>query len=376
MTRLLRVIVAAGAALLAMAASAPAQMQGPLQGQYPNKPITLIVPFGPGSTTDTISRIIAQHLGQALNQSIVIENKPGANGAIAAAYVARAAPDGYTLLMSTNSPHSAAPSLNKSIAYDPVKDFEPVSRIGSFTLMLVLHPDVPATSIPELIAYAKAHPGKLSFASGNASGVVAGETLKAWAGINLVHVPYRSTPPAVNDVLGGRVSMMFIDLTSGLPHVRAHALRALAVTRIQRSTLFPELPSLHEAGVTNFDMDSWMGVFAPAHTPPDDRDAAQHRTAQDRRQSRDQGADRHARFRGIFEHAGGAGRLRQGPARQMDQDDQGRRHRAGMSNALLSVPTAAPKSLPSVAVQKSASFLAASPKCGLLNQSHTRSINC
>ena len=135
--------------------------------------------------------------------------------------------------------------------------------------MLVLHPDVPATSIPELIAYAKAHPGKLSFASGNASGVVAGETLKAWAGINLVHVPYRSTPPAVNDVLGGRVSMMFIDLTSGLPHVRANALRALAVTRMQRSTLFPELPSLHEAGVTNFDMDSWMGVFAPAHTPPD-----------------------------------------------------------------------------------------------------------
>jgi tripartite-type tricarboxylate transporter receptor subunit TctC len=269
MRRLLRVLVAAGAALLAVAANAQGQLQGPVQGQYPNKPVTLIVPFGPGSTTDTISRIIAQYLGNALNQSIVIENKPGANGAIAAAYVARAAPDGYTLLMSTNSPHSAAPSLNKSIAYDPVKDFEPVSRIGSFTLMLVLHPDVPATSIPELIAYAKAHPGKLSFASGNSSGVVAGETLKAWAGINLVHVPYRSTPPAVNDVLGGRVSMMFIDLTSGLPHVKAHALRALAVTRMQRSTLFPELPSLHEAGVANFDMDSWMGAFAPAHTPPE-----------------------------------------------------------------------------------------------------------
>jgi len=269
MTRLLRVLVAAGAALFAVAANAQGQLQGPLQGQYPNKAVTLIVPFGPGSATDTISRIIALHLGNALNQSIVIENKPGANGAIAAAYVARAAPDGYTLLMSTNSPHSAAPSLNKSIAYDPVKDFEPVSRIGSFTLMLVLHPDVPATSIPELIAYAKAHPGKLSFASGNASGVVAGETLKAWAGINLVHVPYRSTPPAVNDVLGGRVSMMFIDLTTGLPHVKANALRALAVTRMQRSTLFPELPSLHEAGVANFDMDSWMAMFAPAHTPPE-----------------------------------------------------------------------------------------------------------
>jgi tripartite-type tricarboxylate transporter receptor subunit TctC len=135
--------------------------------------------------------------------------------------------------------------------------------------MLVLNPHVPARSIPELIAYAKANPGKLSFASGNSSGVVAGETLKAWAGINLVHVPYRSTPPALNDVLGGRVSMMFVDLTSGLPHVQANALRALAVTRMQRSTLFPELPSLHEAGVANFDMDSWMAVFAPASTPPE-----------------------------------------------------------------------------------------------------------
>jgi len=264
MRNLLRVLVATGAALLAAATSAQGQVQ-----TYPSKPITLIVPFGPGSATDTITRIIAQHLGYAFSQSIVIENKPGANGAIAAAYVARAAPDGYTLLMSTNSPHSAAPSLNKTIAYDPVKDFTPVARVGSFTLMLVLNPHVPARSIPELIAYAKANPGKLSFASGNSSGVVAGETLKAWAGINLVHVPYRSTPPALNDVLGGRVSMMFVDLTSGLPHVQANALRALAVTRMQRSTLFPELPSLHEAGVANFDMDSWMAVFAPANTPPE-----------------------------------------------------------------------------------------------------------
>jgi tripartite-type tricarboxylate transporter receptor subunit TctC len=264
MRNLLRVLFATGAALLAAATSAQGQVQ-----TYPSKPITLIVPFGPGSATDTITRIIAQHLGYAFSQSIVIENKPGANGAIAAAYVARAAPDGYTLLMSTNSPHSAAPSLNKTIAYDPVKDFTPVARVGSFTLMLVLNPHVPARSIPELIAYAKANPGKLSFASGNSSGVVAGETLKAWAGINLVHVPYRSTPPALNDVLGGRVSMMFVDLTSGLPHVQANALRALAVTRMQRSTLFPELPSLHEAGVANFDMDSWMAVFAPANTPPE-----------------------------------------------------------------------------------------------------------
>ena len=235
---------------------------------YPNKPITFIVPFGAGSTTGIISRIVAQHLGAALGQTIVVEDKPGANGAIAASYVARAAPDGYTVFMSTNSPHSAAPSLNKSVPYDPVKDFMPVTRIGSFTLILALNPEIPAKSIPELIAYAKANPGKMTFASGNTSGVVAGETFKAWAGINLVHVPYRSSPPAVNDVIAGRVSMMFTDLTSSLPHVQAGKLRALAVTRLQRSTLVPDLPTLDEAGVKGFDMDSWMAMFVPAKTPP------------------------------------------------------------------------------------------------------------
>jgi putative tricarboxylic transport membrane protein len=264
MTTLPRILIAFG--LLLFGASSSSKAQTDIQA-YPSKPITMVVPFGPGSATDTISRVIAQPLGAALKEGLVVENRPGANGAIAAAYVARAAPDGYTLLMSTNSPHSAAPALNKSVAYDPVTDFAAISRIGSFTLMLVLNPEVPAKSIPELIAYARANPGKLSFASGNSSGVVAGETLKAWANINLVHVPYRSTPPAINDVLGGRVSMMFTDLTTGLPHVRANTLRALAVTRMQRSTLFPELPTLHEAGVTGFDMDSWMGLFAPAGTP-------------------------------------------------------------------------------------------------------------
>src|SRR5262249_28978584 len=217
--------------------------------------ITMVVPFGPGSATDTLARIIGQNLAPALKQPIVIDDKPGANGAIAAALAARAAPDGYTLFLSTNSPHSAAPSLNKTLAYDPIRDFAAVSRVGSFTLMLVLNPAVPAKSIPELIAYAKAHPGELSFASGNTSGVVAGELLKAWAGINIVHVPYRSSPPAVNDVVGGRVSMMFADLITSLPHVQANTLRALAVTRTQRSTLIPVLPTMQEAGVANFDMD-------------------------------------------------------------------------------------------------------------------------
>jgi tripartite-type tricarboxylate transporter receptor subunit TctC len=259
----LRILIACGLALVDLALPGITARADP----YPSKPVTIIVPFGAGSGTDAITRVIAQPLGIALKQTIVIENKPGANGAIAAAQVARADPDGYTLLMSTNSPHSAAPSLNKSIAYDPVKDFAPLSRVGSFTFMVAVHRDVPVTSVAELIAHAKANPGKLSYASGNTSGIVAGETLKARTGIDLLHVPYRSIPPALNDVLAGRVSMILTDLTPGLPHVRAGTLRALAVTRLKRSALLPEVPSLHEAGVTNFDMDSWAGLFAPANTP-------------------------------------------------------------------------------------------------------------
>jgi len=253
---------------LAAGAAALPVMSRIASGQsYPTKPVNIIVPFGPGSGTDTITRVIAQPLGVALKQTIVIENKPGANGAIAATQVARSAPDGHTLLMSTNSPHSAAPSLNKSIAYDPLKDFVPVTRVGSYTFMVLVSPSVPVTSISELIAYAKANPGKLSYASGNTSGIVAGETLKHSTGIDILHIPYKSVPPAINDVLGGRVSMIMSDLTPGLPHVRAGTLRALAVTRLARSALAPDVPSLHEAGVTNFDMDSWAGLFAPADTP-------------------------------------------------------------------------------------------------------------
>src|SRR5262249_41574043 len=265
MTALRRILVGCGMILLGASAQAQTNIAPDVQA-YPSKPRSMIVPFGPGSAPDTIARIIGQQLSTAPNQTVVIEDKPGANGAIAAAYVARAAPDGYTLFLSTNSPHSAAPTLNKTIAYDPVKDFAPITRAGSYTLMLVLNPDVPAKSIPELIAYAKANPGKLSFASGNSSGVVAGETLKSWAGINIVHVPYRSVPPALNDVLGGRVSMMFADLTTGMPHVKANALRALAVNRVQRHKRLPEPPTRNEAGVAHIRAHSFAGMFAPANT--------------------------------------------------------------------------------------------------------------
>jgi tripartite-type tricarboxylate transporter receptor subunit TctC len=234
---------------------------------YPARPITIVVPFAPGSGTDSIARIIGQYLSVALNQSVVIENKVGASGVLAATYVARAAPDGYTLLMATNSTHSANPYLFKSLGYDPVKDFAPVARAGSYVFMLVINPDVPAKTLPELIAYAKANPGKLTYASGNTTGIVAGETLKARGGVDILHIPYKSTPPALNDVIGGRVSMMFIDLAPGLEHVRAGTLRALAVTTKDRSALLPDLPSLHEAGIPGYNVTSWAGLFAPAGTP-------------------------------------------------------------------------------------------------------------
>ncbi len=241
MKKLLLIVVAAGAALFG---------PGLRADNYPSKSITLVAVFGPGSASDTICRVIAQPLSVALKETVIVENRPGANGALAALYVARSAPDGYTLLNY------------------PVKDFTPVTRVGSCTLMLVVNPSVPAKSGKELIEYAKANPGKLSFASANTSGIVAGETLMHWAEIDMLHVPYKSSPPAIQDVLAGRVSMMFTDLTTGMPHVRSGALRALAVTRLQRSSLLPELPTLDEAGVTGFDMDSWAGIVAPAHTPP------------------------------------------------------------------------------------------------------------
>jgi tripartite-type tricarboxylate transporter receptor subunit TctC len=234
---------------------------------WPTRPITIIVPFSAGSGTDIVTRIIAQPLGIALGQNIVVDNRQGANGGIAAAYVAKAPPDGYTLLMSTNSPHSSNPALLKNLAYDPVKDFTPITRTGGFTLMFVVNPTVPATSLAELIAYAKANPGKLAYASGNTSGILAGETLKRWAGIDVLHVPYKSVPPALNDVIGGRVAMAFSDLSPVLPHVAAGSLRPLGITRLRRSALLPDLPTFDESGLKDFEVESWAGLFAPAGPP-------------------------------------------------------------------------------------------------------------
>src|ERR1700754_1111605 len=238
------------------------------QTAYPTRNITLVLPFAAGSGTDTTTRIISKELGTALGVGMVIDNKAGANGSIAASYVARSAPDGYTLLVITNTTHSANPYLLKAMSYDPMKDFTPIARTGDLPFMLVINPEIPANSVAELIALAKKEPGKYSYASGSSSAIVSGATFARLAGIDLLHVPYKSSPPALTDVIAGRVSMMFVDVLTGLPHVKGKALKMLAVTTKQKSALLPELPTMDET-VKGFDITSWQGYFGPANMPKD-----------------------------------------------------------------------------------------------------------
>ena len=230
--------------------------------------ITLVLPFAAGSGTDTTTRIISKELGTALGVGTIIDNKAGANGSIAANYVARSAPDGYTLFVTTNTTHSANPYLLKTMSYDPIKDFTPIARTGDLPFMLVINPEIPANSVAELIALAKKEPGKYSYASGSSSAIVSGATFARLAGIDLLHVPYKSSPPALTDVIAGRVSMMFVDVLTGLPHVNGKALKALAVTTKQPSALLPQLPTM-DSTVKGFDITSWQGYLGPANMPKD-----------------------------------------------------------------------------------------------------------
>ena len=259
MRKSLLVLVAAMSALFSAALYAD---------DYASRSVTSVNVFGAGGGSDTVSRIIANKLGPALGQPVIVEDRPGADGALAALYVHHQPADGYTLMMATNSPLSADPYLHKDVNYDPVKDFVPITRVGSFTLMLVVDPKLPIHSIQEMIDYAKANPGKLTYASGNTAGIVALETIKHDAGISMLHVPYKTTAPALEDIIGGRVSMMLADFTSAMPHVNAGTVRPIAVSRIRRSTLFPDLPTMDEAGIKGFNLDTWAGLVAPAGTPP------------------------------------------------------------------------------------------------------------
>ena len=256
--RLARIAVC-GLALVA----APATAQ-----HYPARQVTIVVPFGPGSATDSTARVIAQNLQESLGQPFVIENKAGGGGLIAAGSVARAAPDGYTLLVTTNTTHSAAQGLFKNVPYDPIKDFTPVARIGSFPTFIAVNIDLPVGTIGELVAYAKQNPGKLVYGHGNSTGQIVGEALKHRTGANIVRVSYRSNPPAVTDLIGGHIGMMVPDFGLGLPQVRAQKIRALAVPTRERNSQLPDVPTLNETVIPGFDLLSWVGLFAPANTPP------------------------------------------------------------------------------------------------------------
>ncbi|MBI2959775.1 MAG: tripartite tricarboxylate transporter substrate binding protein [Betaproteobacteria bacterium] len=236
---------------------------------FPQKLIRIVVPFTPGTGTDTLARVIAQNLTESFKQQVIVENRPGANGIIAVESVAKSAPDGYTLLVTTNTTHAANPSLLKSIPYDPIRDFAPVTKLGNFSpSMLAIDPRLPFKSVAELIAYAKANPGKLSYATGNSTGIVFGAKFARVAGIDVLHVPYKSTPPAMADVIGGQVSMIILDFTNGLTGAKAGKIRALALLSDKPHPLMPELtPLARTPGFEALNAFAWLAAFAPAGTP-------------------------------------------------------------------------------------------------------------
>ena len=252
------------AAVLLALGFAPAFAQN-----YPAKPIRILIAQAPGSATDTISRVVANRLSEALGQPIVIEARPGAGGAVGTEAAARSAPDGYTLFMANNSTHGSNPALYPKLPYDAVNDFAPISMVASVPYVLVAEPSLPVNSVQELIALAKSRPGKINYASaGNGSThQFCGELLKSSAGIDLVHIPYKGSPPGVTAVMAGEVSVMFANLTDIGAQIRGGGLKPLAVTTLKRAELLPNVPTMVEAGVPDFEITSWFGLMAPAGTP-------------------------------------------------------------------------------------------------------------
>ena len=238
--------------------------------QYPVKPIRMIVPSAPGSGPDIMARAIGQKLSESLGQSIVIDDKPGAGGIIGSETAAKAAPDGYTLIMSNAGSHAVNASLYAKLPYDPVRDFAPVTLVAMAPNILIVHPTLPVRSARELIALAKAKPGALTFGSGGngSTAHLSGEMFKTMAGINIVHVPFKGSPAAVIGVISGQIAMAFPNIPPALPHVRSGKLKALAVTTAKRSAAVPELPTVAESGLPGYEATAWFGVLAPAATPP------------------------------------------------------------------------------------------------------------
>ena len=255
--------------LIALAALALLGTTSAVAQSYPSKPIRIIIAQAPGSATDVISRVVGNRLSEGLGQPVIIEAKPGAGGALGTEAAARSAPDGYTLFMANNSTHGSNPALYAKLPYDAVNDFAPISMVASVPYVLIVHPSVQAKNVEELIAMAKARPGKINYASaGNGSTHhFCGELLKTSAGIDLVHVPYKGSPPGVTAVAAGEVGMMFANLTDIGGQLKGGKIKALAVTSPSRAPLIPDVPTLSEAGVQGFEILSWFALVAPAGTP-------------------------------------------------------------------------------------------------------------
>lgn len=239
----------------------------PARAEFPNGPVRLVVPFPAGAASDVIARALARSAATKLGQPMIVDNKAGADGMISASEVARAKPDGQTLLFGTNSALSASPALRVKVPYDPVKSFAPITELGRYTFFLYVNAASPAKTLPEFIAYAKAHPGKLNYATGNTTALVSSLQFNAISKIDLVPVAYKGEPAAIIDLLDDRVQMMFGNPTLGITHLSSGKLRVLATTSEARSPLLPEVPTMKEAGVNGFNITSWAGLFAPAGTP-------------------------------------------------------------------------------------------------------------
>jgi tripartite-type tricarboxylate transporter receptor subunit TctC len=237
---------------------------------YPTKTVRIVVPFPPGGGTDVIARVLAQKLTESWGQQVIVENKAGASGTIGSDLVAKSAADGYTLLL-TATHHAINLSMYKQLPYDTLRDFVPVAYIAASPNLLLLHPSVPANNVQELIAYVKSKPGGLNYASSSVGGAthLTGELFKTAAGIELQHIPYKGAAPAMTDLLGGQVPMMFDVISTALAHVRSGRLKAIAVTSAKRTTVMPEVPTVAESGIPGFEAISWFGLYAPAATPKD-----------------------------------------------------------------------------------------------------------
>lgn len=254
------------ATLAAAALATPAGVRAQA-APFPSRPLRMIVAVGAGGATDTMARRLAERLSQSLGQPISVENQPGGSGVIAAQAVARAAPDGHTILIGTNTTHAGNAAFMKSMPYDPVADFEPITRLGIAALVLTLNTAVPASTVREFIAYARANPGKVAFGSGTGSARLASEMFKTMAGVDLLGVPYKTNAAALVDLRGGQIQMLLGDIALLLPHVQSGAVRALAVSSAQRSAAMPQLPTMQEAGLPGYELVGFIAAFAPAKTP-------------------------------------------------------------------------------------------------------------